>query len=155
MIPVQLRRTLFRTRIKFCGMTRAGDVRLASELGCDAVGFVFAEGSPRRIQAREARLMRSALAPLVDAVALFRDNTTAEVREVVKAVRPTLLQFHGDEDDAFCRGFGVPYIKAVPMGGNAAPPSAPSSAASDFPGTRFREAPRAFQVASGPVSRWR
>lgn len=124
MMPIQLRRTLFRTRIKFCGMTRAGDVRLASELGADAVGFVFAEGSPRRVEAREARLMRSALAPLVDAVALFRDNATAEVREVVKAVRPTLLQFHGDEEDAFCRGFGVPYIKAVAMGGDARPPSA-------------------------------
>ena len=124
MIPIQLRRTLFRTRIKFCGMTRAGDVRLASELGADAVGFVFAEGSPRRVQAREARLMRSALAPLVDAVALFRDNGTSEVREVIKAVRPTLLQFHGDEDDAFCRGFGVPYIKAVAMGGDVPPPLA-------------------------------
>ena len=109
-------RTLFRTRIKFCGMTRAGDVRLASELGADAVGFVFADGSPRRIQATEARAMRNALAPLVDAVAVFRDNGAEEVREVVKQVRPSLLQFHGDEDDAFCRGFGVPYIKAIGMG---------------------------------------
>lgn len=109
-------RTLFRTRIKFCGMTRAGDVRLASELGADAVGFIFAEGSPRRIHAREARLLRNALAPLVDAVAVFRDNAAVEVRDVVKQVRPSLLQFHGDEDDAFCRGFGVPYVKAIGMG---------------------------------------
>jgi phosphoribosylanthranilate isomerase len=109
-------RTLFRTRIKFCGMTRPGDVRLASELGADAVGFVFAEGSPRKIHPNEARAMRNALAPLVDAVAVFRDNGADEVREVVKQVRPSLLQFHGDEDDAFCRGFGVPYIKAIAMG---------------------------------------
>src|SRR3546814_10304069 len=74
-------RTLFRTRIKFCGMTRAGDVRLASELGADAVGFIFAEGSPRHIHAREARLLRNALAPLVDAVAVVRDNAAWEVRE--------------------------------------------------------------------------
>ncbi len=109
-------RTLYRTRIKFCGMTRAGDVRLASELGADAVGFVFANGSPRRIHAEEARAMRNALAPLVDAVAVFRNNDADEVRDVVKQVRPSLLQFHGDEDDAFCRSFGVPCIRAVPMG---------------------------------------
>ncbi|WP_159016043.1 phosphoribosylanthranilate isomerase [Cognatiluteimonas profundi] len=110
------RRTLFRTRIKFCGMTRPGDVRLASELGVDAVGFVFAQKSRRRIRPEEARLMRNALAPLVDAVALFMDNTAEEVRDAIRQVRPTLLQFHGSEDDAFCRGFGLPWVKAVPMG---------------------------------------
>lgn len=112
-------RTPFRTRIKFCGLTRPGDVRLASELGVDAVGFVFAEKSPRRLKPEEARAMRHALAPLVDAVALFMDNPQDEVREVVRQVRPSLLQFHGGEDDAFCRGFGVPYMKAVAMGGAA------------------------------------
>ncbi|MCC8363513.1 phosphoribosylanthranilate isomerase [Lysobacter sp. A6] len=110
-------KTLFRTRIKFCGMTRAGDVRLASELGVDAVGFVFADGSPRRLQPEEARVLRNAMEPLVDAVALFKDNQVEEVRAVVKQVRPSLLQFHGSEDDAFCRGFGIPYIKGIPMRG--------------------------------------
>ena len=115
-----LNRTLFRTRIKFCGFTRPGDVRLACELGADAIGFVFAESSPRRIAAEEARAMRQALAPLVDAVALFSDTPAQEVREVVRQVRPSLLQFHGDEDDAFCRGFGVPYLKAIAMGSEIA-----------------------------------
>ncbi|MEO6263599.1 MAG: phosphoribosylanthranilate isomerase [Luteimonas sp.] len=111
-----MNRTLFRTRIKFCGLTRAGDVRLASELGVDAVGFVFAAGSPRTIRPEDARLMRNALAPLVDAVALFMGNSGEDVREAVRQVRPTLLQFHGSEDDVFCRGFGVPYIKAIGIG---------------------------------------
>jgi phosphoribosylanthranilate isomerase len=114
-----MNRTLFRTRIKFCGLTRPGDVRLASELGVDAIGFVFATGSPRCIRAEEARVMRNALAPLVDAVALFADNPAEEVRNVIKLVRPSLLQFHGNEDDAFCRGFGTPYIKAIAMGAGA------------------------------------
>lgn len=115
-----MNRILFRTRIKFCGFTRPGDVRLACELGADAIGFVFSRNSPRRIEAEEARAMRHALAPLVDAVALFMDNTLEEVREVVRYVRPSLLQFHGDEDDAFCRGFGVPYLKTIPMGSEIA-----------------------------------
>ena len=121
MIPIQVRRSLFRTRIKFCGMTRAGDVRLASELGVDAVGFIFAADSPRQVHPRQARVIRQAIAPFVDVVALFRDNSVDEVREAVKLVRPTLLQFHGSEDDGFCRGFGVPYLKVVPMGGERVP----------------------------------
>lgn len=111
-----MNRTLFRTRIKFCGLTRPGDVRMAGELGVDAIGFVFTDKSPRRIAAEEARAMRQALAPLVDAVALFMDNSADEVREVIRQVRPSLLQFHGDEDDAFCRAFGVPYLKSIAMG---------------------------------------
>jgi phosphoribosylanthranilate isomerase len=106
-------RTLFRTRVKFCGMTRPGDVRLASELGVDAVGFVFAAKSRRRVTPAEARTMRNALGPLVDAVTVFQDNTPEEVREAIRQVRPTILQFHGDEDDAFCRSFGIPYMRAV------------------------------------------
>jgi len=113
-------RTLFRTRIKFCGMTRAGDIRLASELGVDAIGFVFARGSARRVAPAEARAMRQAVTPMVDVVALFRDNSREEVREVMRTVRPSLLQFHGDEDDAFCRAFNMPYLKAVAMGGTEA-----------------------------------
>ncbi len=112
-------RTLFRTRIKFCGMTRAGDIRLASELGVDAVGFIFARESRRRVAPSEARAMRQAIAPLVDVVALFQNNGREEVREVLRAVRPTVLQFHGDEDDGFCRSFNLPYLKAIAMGGNA------------------------------------
>ncbi|MBO9874848.1 MULTISPECIES: phosphoribosylanthranilate isomerase [Xanthomonas] len=112
-----MNRTLYRTRIKFCGMTRAGDIRLAGELGVDSIGFVFAHGSPRRVAPAEARAMRQAAAPMVDVVALFRDNPKDEVREVLRTVRPTLLQFHGDEDDGFCRSFNLPYLKAVPMGG--------------------------------------
>ena len=53
--------------------------------------------------------------PMVSVVALFRDNTAAEVREVVRQLRPSVLQFHGDEDDAFCRAFRVPWMKAIPM----------------------------------------
>jgi phosphoribosylanthranilate isomerase len=109
-------RPLFRTRIKFCGFTRAGDVRLACELGVDAVGFVFAPESKRRVVAEEARAIRQALAPLVDSVALFKDNPSEEVRNVVRQVRPSLLQFHGDESEVFCRSFGVPYLKAIAMG---------------------------------------
>lgn len=108
-----------RTRIKFCGLTCAGDVADACALGVDAVGFVFAERSRRRVTSAQAARLRDALDPFVSAVALFMDNEASAVREAIDTVRPTLLQFHGGEDDAFCASFGVPYLKAVAMGGDA------------------------------------
>lgn len=109
-----------RTRIKFCGLTRAEDVRLACVLGVDAVGFVFAERSRRRLAPAQAAELRAALDPFVAAVALFMDNDADTVREAIEIARPTVLQFHGDEDDAFCAAFGLPYLKAVAMGGAGA-----------------------------------
>ncbi len=112
-----MERAHVRTRIKFCGLTRPGDVRLACELGVDAVGFVFAQRSRRRVAPEHARLLRRAVSPMVSAVALFMDTPAVEVRQVMRVLRPELLQFHGSEDDAWCRQFGVPYLKAIPMGG--------------------------------------
>ena len=109
-----------RTRIKFCGLTRAEDVAEACALGVDAVGFVFAARSKRLVSSATAADLRDGLQPFVDAVALFMGNAADEVRDVIAAVRPTILQFHGDEDDAFCAGFGMPYLKAIAMGGDAA-----------------------------------
>jgi phosphoribosylanthranilate isomerase len=104
-----------RTRIKFCGMTRAGDVRFACELGVDAIGFVFAERSLRRLRLHDAESLRSAVAPLVSVIALCMDNPPREVTRIIDALEPDLMQFHGQEDDAFCSQFGVPFLKALPM----------------------------------------
>lgn len=106
-----------RTRIKFCGMTRAEDVRLAVELGVDYVGLVFAPRSPRRVSLEQGRVLRALVPEHVAVVALAMDNPAAEVHAVLEHVAPDLLQFHGAEDDAFCAGFGRPFLKAIAMGG--------------------------------------
>lgn len=109
-----------RTRVKFCGLTRAGDVRLACELGVDALGFVLAPGSPRRLAVTELSGLRAAVSPLVEVVALFMDPHASEVLDAVRRLRPTLLQFHGKEEDSFCRSFGLPFLKSLPMAGGGA-----------------------------------
>lgn len=105
-----------RTRVKFCGLTRPGDVRLACELGVDAIGFVLAPGSPRRVQPGQMQGLRAAVSPLVDVVALFMNPRGSDVLDTLRRLRPSLLQFHGNESDAFCRGFGLPFLKTLPMG---------------------------------------
>ncbi len=106
-----------RTRIKFCGMTRVEDALLAAALGVDAIGLIFAARSKRRLTPDAAASIRNALPPFVDAVALFMNNPADEVFAAIERVSPSLLQFHGDEDDDFCAAFGLPYMKAVAMGG--------------------------------------
>lgn len=102
-----------RTRIRFDGLTRPGDVRLASELGVDAIGFDFSHNARHPLRVEDARYMRHALAPLVASVATFSDNSVEEVREIVRLLRPSLIEFHGSEKDAYMRGFGVPYARAL------------------------------------------
>jgi phosphoribosylanthranilate isomerase len=107
------------TRIKFCGLTRAEDVRLAVELGVDYIGLVFAPRSPRKLLLGQARMLRELVPEEIGVVALVMDNAAAEIDAIVENVQPDLLQFHGSEDHAFCAGFNVPFLKAIAMGGGA------------------------------------
>ncbi len=118
------------TRIKFCGLTRAEDVRLAVELGVDFVGLVFAPHSPRHLLLGQARMLRELVPEEVAVVALVMDNTQADIDAVIANVQPDLLQFHGAEDDAFCASFGVPFLKAIAMGGDGEDATA---VATEFP----------------------
>lgn len=102
-----------RTRVKICGITRAEDASIAVQHGCDAIGLVFYEPSPRYVTPASARLITAGLPPFVSAVGLFVDAAPEFVRDVLSQVGLDLLQFHGDETPEYCRQFGVPYLKAV------------------------------------------
>jgi phosphoribosylanthranilate isomerase len=101
-----------RTRIKICGITRPGDGVAAARAGADAIGLVFYPPSPRFLSVERAREIRDALPPFVQAVALFVNPDAAQVAQVIGRVHPAMLQFHGDEEPAFCAQFGLPYVKA-------------------------------------------
>lgn len=101
-----------RVRVKVCGLTRVEDVFAAAQAGADAVGMVFYPPSPRYLGIAQARRLRQAVPPFVSTVALFVNAPAGDVMRVLDAVRPDLLQFHGEETPQYCRSFGVPYIKA-------------------------------------------
>lgn len=103
------------TRVKICGITRLNDALDAAELGADAIGFVFYDKSPRNVDVAQAAAIVDALPPFLCTVGLFVNPSIIEVNAVLSQVKLDLLQFHGDEDDAFCAGFSRPYIKAIRM----------------------------------------
>jgi phosphoribosylanthranilate isomerase len=104
-----------RVRIKLCGMTRVDDALAAARLGADAIGLIFAAHSPRRVEPARAAAIARAMPPFVSRVALFLDQPADVVAQVLAEVPVDLVQFHGREDAAFCRAFGRPYLKVVPM----------------------------------------
>lgn len=105
-----------RVRAKICGITRPEDGLAAALAGADAIGLVFHAGSPRAVSIEQAQAVVAQLPPFVQRVALFVDPDPDYVRAVLRQVPVHLLQFHGQEDTAFCAAFGIPYIKALRVG---------------------------------------
>ena len=94
-----------KTRIKICGLTRDEDVEAAVAAGADALGFVFYPA-------------QSALRDAAAGCGTGQTDTTVHrccrpVRQRVAGSRPrrlrslpiNVLQFHGDENAAYCRQF--------------------------------------------------
>lgn len=104
-----------RTRVKICGVTRQQDADFAAESGADAIGLVFYPPSPRAVTVAQAKQIISGLPPFVTVVALFVNPEKEEVLHCLNALSIDILQFHGDENPAFCAQFGKPYMKAIRM----------------------------------------
>lgn len=100
-------------RVKICGLTRHDDLVCAVQAGADALGLVFYPPSPRFVDLQTAAALARAVPPFVTLVGLFVNADPALVRATLAALPIHLLQFHGDEDEAYCRQFDRPYIKAA------------------------------------------
>jgi len=102
-----------KTRIKICGLTREEDVDAAVAAGADALGFVFYPPSPRYVAPQRAAELARRIPPFVDIVGLFVNESPAAVHAACMALPISLLQFHGNEDAAYCRQFTRPYLRAA------------------------------------------
>lgn len=108
-----------RTRIKICGLTRLDEALYCADLGADSIGLVFHPPSPRLIEIDAAIEIRRSLQPFVTVTVLFLNENLNWMDQVVEAVKPDCLQFHGNETLETCERFELPYIKAIPMGSGA------------------------------------
>jgi phosphoribosylanthranilate isomerase len=101
-----------RTRIKVCGITRPEDARFAVAAGVDALGFIFAGKSLRKVDPDQARRIITTLPPFVEAVGVFVNSDPAKVRELVEYCGLTVVQLHGQESVEYCRAMPVRVVKA-------------------------------------------
>lgn len=104
-----------RFRVKICGVTTPEQAFAAAAAGADAIGLVFHPPSRRYVEPAQAAAIAATLPPFVTTVGLFVDPEASQVDSVLQVVGLDCLQFHGDELEAFCSGFGRPYLKAVAM----------------------------------------
>lgn len=98
-------------RIKVCGITTGEDALVAVRAGADALGFVFAESSPRRVTLAQAQQIIRSLPPFVAKVGVFVDARESWICQCIEECGLDTVQLHGSETPDFCRLFSVKVIK--------------------------------------------
>ncbi len=103
-----------RVAVKICGLTNDEDARAAIAAGADLLGFNTWPGSKRFLDIEAHASWIAALS--VTRVALLVNAPPEEAARIAALPYIDALQFHGDEDGAYCTAaaaHGKPIIKAL------------------------------------------
>ncbi|MCX5012569.1 phosphoribosylanthranilate isomerase [Streptomyces sp. NBC_00555] len=94
--------------VKICGLKTVQGVDAAVAAGADAVGFVFAPGSPRTVDAAAARELAGRVPDSVLTVGVFRGQPVEEVRRLTEESGVRAVQLHGDEGPEYYEELRAP-----------------------------------------------
>jgi phosphoribosylanthranilate isomerase len=83
--------------IKICGLSTPETVDAAVEAGATHVGLVHYEPSPRHLSLDQAAALRRRVPPGVKVVLLLVSMDAPATVRALEAVRPDVVQFHGQE----------------------------------------------------------
>ena len=85
-------------RVKVCGVTDGEDLRAVERAGADAVGIItdVSVDTPREVSPEEAATLVDAAPPFLTTTLVTMSETVAEAVETAEAVRPDVLQVHGE-----------------------------------------------------------
>ena len=89
--------------LKVCGLTRAEDVQGCIDLGVDATGFIFVQGSPRKVSPEKVASFPKGAALRVG---VFAATSPDKVVEIADSLALDYIQLHGGETEAFCQAVG-------------------------------------------------
>ena len=110
-----------KTTVKICGLSCPDHVDIAVKAGADMVGFVFFHASPRNVTLAAGAALAEHARGRAEIVALSADAEDDELAAIVAALRPDMLQLHGQETPqrvaAISKQFGVPCMKAIGVAG--------------------------------------
>ena len=87
------------TKIKFCGLSRQGDIEAVNELKPEYIGFVFVKTSKRYISPEQAEELKKRLDPEIKAVGVFADEDPERIAEVCRKGIVEMVQLHGEEGE--------------------------------------------------------
>jgi phosphoribosylanthranilate isomerase len=104
------------TLVKICGVTRTEDAEAAVSAGADFIGLNFWPRSRRVVAVDAAIDIAAAIPGDVKKVGVFVNAPAPTVLEIAARVGLDLVQLHGDEDGAYARALGRPYIRAIRCG---------------------------------------
>jgi len=88
--------------VKICCNTTLEDAKLATRLGADAVGFVFAP-SPRQVTASQVAAIVTHLPPHIERVGIFQSRDAAQIEAIARTANLTAVQLHGGFDEQLSR----------------------------------------------------
>ena len=110
------------TLIKICGITNPDDALFAAEAGADLLGFIFASGSPRKVDPKTVRDIVKLLPSGIKKVGVFRDQPNAEIISIMDLCGLDIVQLHGHETPETAKVLALEYEvwKAIPFTSAAA-----------------------------------
>ena len=99
--------------IKICGITNLKDAKASLREGADAIGFIQSKKSERFVTLENLEVIKKGIGINFLTIPVFVNPSTDEVVNFLNIFPNSILQFHGDEEEEFCKSFNKRYIKAL------------------------------------------
>ena len=100
-------------KLKICGINDIDILQHACKAGLDFVGFIMVNESPRNISNNFLASLESFDFLSTTPVFVFVNPSVDEVKKITSNFENAILQFHGDEEDSFCRQFDQLFWKTI------------------------------------------
>ena len=100
-------------KLKICGINDVDILQHACEAGLDFVGFIMVNESPRNISNNFLASLEKFNFLSTTPVFVFVNPSVDEVKKITSNFKNAILQFHGDEEDSFCRQFDQLFWKTI------------------------------------------